>query len=381
MKKILFLINNLDKGGAEKILSNIANFISEDEYKVTVCYFGEKVDYDFSEKINLVKISKIKFNLFKSIKDYKKIINKHASDEPIVISHLNYANYFNIFLSFFIKYKAVIVMHYSLNYYLTTSLKNLYLFPFHFILQKLLFKKSYKAIAVSRAIQSSYKKFINLNSSLIYNPIYDKSLDAKNEFSPFNNNNKINILVVGSFINVKNHIELCKCINFKLKKFCEKNLLQFVFIGDGPLIKKIKDYAVLNKIDHLIIFMGLVDKIQNYYINSDFLISTSKLEGLPTVIIEALCYDKPVISTFQLSSLEILQNNIDNYDSLKHDVNNDIVTLDNGVLYKLGNISQLAKAIIYLVENKNIFKKNKQKRESVLGSFSIENSNQYKLIS
>ena len=50
-------------------------------------------------------------------------------------------------------------------------------------------------------------------------------------------------------------------------------------------------------------------------------------------------------------------------------------------MYKLGNISQLAKAIIYLVENKNIFKKNKQKRESVLGSFSIENSNQYKLIS
>lgn len=55
-----------------------------------------------------------------------------------------------------------------------------------------------------------------------------------------------------------------------------------------------------------IIYCGRVphSKISEYYKNSDLLISTSKIEGLPNVILEALKYKLPVVSTLFYKDLD-----------------------------------------------------------------------------
>ena len=377
MKKIIFLINNLDKGGAEKILSNIANYISKDDCKVTVCYFGNQIYYEFSDKINLIKISKIKFNIFKTIKELKKILNDHGSNNKTIISHLNYANYYNIILSFFTRHKPVVVLHSSLTYYIHSEKINKYLnYYIHYIIQKILYRFSFKSIAVSSDIQNFYQKTMNLNSKLIYNPTFDINFKYKSNFNPFIKK-KINIIIVGSLIQIKNHLELFDCIKNYLLDFCNANDVFFTIIGDGPLKNYLSKYVIKNNIDHLVGFIGIVDEISEYYYNCDLLVSTSKLEGLPTVIIEAITYQKPVISSFQQSSYEIMSKNLNNFynDSIK--IKTERLILNTGMMYELGNLRQLSECIIQSITNyKNMTIPN-DIRNKILSKFSTDNYKKY----
>ena len=125
----------------------------------------------------------------------------------------------------------------------------------------------------------------------------------------------------------------------------------FSIIGDGPLKNNLSNYTIKNKIDHLVGFTGIVDEISEYYHNCNLLVSTSKLEGLPTVIIEAITYQKPVISSFQQSSYEIMSENLDNFynDSKKIKVNK--LRLNTGMMYELGNKRQLSECLIECITN------------------------------
>ncbi len=378
MKKICFLINSLRKGGAEKILTNISNHAAQNKYNVTICIFQEGVHYDLNKNVNIVHI-KLFRNFFSILKKFKSLIKKNTNQE-IIISNLNFSNYLNIFLSFFIKHKPVVVLHFSLKYYFYSSKSNkMFMFPLHFTLQYILYRFAYKIIAVSDDIRDYYKENMNLNPILIYNPSFNLKNNFISKFNPLNKK-KINIIQVGSFINIKNHIELLKCLKLSLCEFCRHNDVSFTFIGSGPLKNKLRDFVIKNKIDDLVTFVGLVDDIGDFYYNSDFLISSSKLEGLPTVIIESLSYSKPVISTFQKSAYEIMSKNLNDYKKDKDNIKNNFLVLDTGIMYQQGNIEQLSNSIIYMIKNLKKSEISINKRNNVLSKFDINNFRKYEKI-
>ena len=185
MNNILFLINSLRKGGAEKILTNIANHAVQNKYNVTICILQEGIHYDLNKNINVVHIKFFR-NFFNILKMFKSLIKKNANKE-IIISNLNFSNYLNIFLSFFSRHKPVVVLHSSLKYYFYSSAINkILMFPLHFIIQSILYRFAYKIIAVSDDIRDYYKKNMNLNPLLIYNPSFNYEGNFKSQFNPFN---------------------------------------------------------------------------------------------------------------------------------------------------------------------------------------------------
>lgn len=104
---------------------------------------------------------------------------------------------------------------------------------------------------------------------------------------------------------------------------------KLVLVGDGPDREKLENLAKKLNLENDVIFLG---KKSNPYIwmkNSKAFILSSKYEGLPTVLIEALILDVPSISSNCLTGpVEILENG------------------KYGELFNIGNVKELEEKIL-----------------------------------
>jgi len=70
----------------------------------------------------------------------------------------------------------------------------------------------------------------------------------------------------------------------------------FVICGDGPELNKLKEMVEEQNIRNVML-KGYVKKLEAIYMSSDLLLLPSYREGFPNVILEAMSYKLPVIST------------------------------------------------------------------------------------
>lgn len=113
-----------------------------------------------------------------------------------------------------------------------------------------------------------------------------------------------------------------------------KSRYKLVFVGDGPDINDVKESISNNKDKQNIIFVGMQNNPFKWIRNATILVHSSKTEGLPTVLLEALACHTPVISTnCETGPTEIL------------DYGN------AGILVDVGNQKQMSYSIKCLLEN------------------------------
>ncbi len=72
--------------------------------------------------------------------------------------------------------------------------------------------------------------------------------------------------------------------------------LKVCFIGDGPLYVKMEKYARSSKMADQIIFLGILNNVNDYYQAFDCTALLSDYEGMPNVVLEAMAYGLPVIA-------------------------------------------------------------------------------------
>lgn len=138
---------------------------------------------------------------------------------------------------------------------------------------------------------------------------------------------KVIFVYGGFFIDRKNQQE---CIEGFLKSKSTSNSV-LLLLGDGKerkvLYSRYKDYPQ-------IIFAGQVDNIQNYLSASDVYISSSKSEGLPNGVLEAMACGLPLLLSDIPQHMEIFS------------INPSI-----GYSYQLGNIKDLSNKIDLILNN------------------------------
>ena len=114
---------------------------------------------------------------------------------------------------------------------------------------------------------------------------------------------------------------------------------KLVLVGDGPDREKLENLVKKLNLENDIIFLG---KKNNPYIwmkNSKAFILSSKYEGLPTVLIEALILDVPSISSNCLTGpVEILENG------------------KFGELFNIGNVKELEEKILIILNKREKIK-------------------------
>jgi glycosyltransferase involved in cell wall biosynthesis len=72
--------------------------------------------------------------------------------------------------------------------------------------------------------------------------------------------------------------------------------VRFLIVGDGPRRSELMRYASDNALDRTIFFLGERDDVPRLLANADVFWLTSKWEGLPNVVLEAMASGKPVIA-------------------------------------------------------------------------------------
>ena len=225
--------------------------------------------------------------------------------------------------------------------------------------EHIVFNKVNNIILVSNEARKDYSKkypkikekftvvptWVDLN---IFHPIDQNEIRAKNNFYI---QDKI-ILYVGRLDNTQKDLDLLVDTFAIVKKSISEAKL--LIIGDGPyrdeLQKKIRsmnlgDVILKGKVDH--------KNLPIYYNCSDVFLLTSRWEGLPIVVLEALACGVPVVSTEAGDVGKVVKNQL------------------NGFVIKNRNKAALAEKVIELINAKDRLKDNCLK---IIKDYTPENS-------
>lgn len=137
-----------------------------------------------------------------------------------------------------------------------------------------------------------------LNIHMLYNPIHmeDKPVD-KDKVSKLKAEYKDFVIMVARFAYPhKDQYTVVSAMKILHEKYgMEKHV---VFLGDGPEREKVEMYAEKIGMMKQCHFVGAHDDVQNYYSAAKMLVHSSvAFEGFALVLVEAMNFDLPVIST------------------------------------------------------------------------------------
>jgi len=160
-------------------------------------------------------------------------------------------------------------------------------------------------------------------------------LRKRNKFSQ----NDIIITIVGTVTERKGQLTLIKSAIELLKQNTHLNL-KFVLVGcrDNDYLKQIKQIIKKNNISSKVILVSETNNVFDYYCISDMFVCTSIIESFPRIILEAMAFELPIVSTNVFGIPEQIEDGV------------------HGILIEPNNSSILAKKIQYLLDNPKISK-------------------------
>jgi glycosyltransferase involved in cell wall biosynthesis len=132
---------------------------------------------------------------------------------------------------------------------------------------------------------------------IIPNPVDTGLILEKSEETaePFGRENHVvQIVVVGRFHKVKRFDMLAEAFAIAAR---ERPDIRLTLIGDGPEAGRIRGIVKRNSIEDRVTLTGFIENPYPYIRSADMLALTSSVEGLPNVILEAVCLGTPVLST------------------------------------------------------------------------------------
>ena len=156
-------------------------------------------------------------------------------------------------------------------------------------------------VSVSNDIRNDLNKYFKLSGSkfVVINNLVtfpkSSSLDS-NDFGDLDrikNFQGYKILSVGQMKEQKNHKLLIDAFKIVTKSY--KAIL--IIVGSGDMYKETKQYVEANNLFNQVLLPGHSSRITEYYKNADLFALSSKYEGFGNVLIEALHFGLPIVST------------------------------------------------------------------------------------
>lgn len=116
------------------------------------------------------------------------------------------------------------------------------------------------------------------------------------------------------------------------------NNIKLVLLGDGKLLNELMNYSKELNISNNVVFVGYSKETCSYYQLSDICVSSSRIEGLPFNIMEAMSVGLPIVAS-----------NVKGHEDL-------IVPNKNGFLFEYDNTNEFCKCIKLIYSNKDLQK-------------------------
>ncbi len=333
-KKLIIFMPSIEGGGVEKNLFIISNFLAS------------KLDNTL-----LITASRSFNSKFKNLK----IVNPKANVENNPSRRLKYFFCLIELIKILLKERNYLILAFQANLYCTLVCKY---FKTKIIIRsnsspsgwalnylrkkmfKYFLKLPDKIIVNSNEFKKEYKKIFNLNTVCIYNPLninfIKKNSKERIKYNFFKNYKKLKIIFIGRLVDQKDPITFVKALNIIKKKIKFKAII----IGRGIYYYNLKKFIYDNNMVSNVKFVGWQNNPYKFLRRSDLLVLTSKYEGLPNVLLEAISLKKFVISSnCKTGPKEILDNG------------------KGGDIFRTGDFEDLSRKIVYFDKNRIISKK------------------------
>ena len=292
MKRILFVIPTLTNGGAERVASIIANSLCEIfDVKFFLLEQNGNVAYEINSNIKVTsalmevpkrgnKLSTV-YNYFKQFSCQYRLLREEmdAFHPEFVVSFLPKAD------MLVYKLKRNFLFKWISSERNDPTVRN---FIERQVLQYI-YKKTDGFICQSSVVATYYQQRKVRNCVVIPNPVNDGI--SLNENVPYSNY----AIAVGRFNAQKNYELLIK--SFVRATLETKSDTRLIILGDGPLKQKCTDLVNQMGAKEKIMFLGRKTNVGDYLRKAKFFIMSSKYEGMPNALVEAMNAGLPVVCT------------------------------------------------------------------------------------
>lgn len=327
MKKVSFIISNLNQGGAQRVVATLANAWIQNKTQVSIIILDSSQlrHYDLDPKINVVALSlalktsssleALRSNIMRII-HLRSAINALSPD--IIVSFVDRTNVITLFSTIGLKVPVIVSERTDPRYHKIGVGWG--------VLRRLIYRRAWGLVVQTKSVANWAQEILaSKKIFVIENPLRD--LPVQSECST-----EKKILSVGRLSSEKGGKGLIEAFD-KSKLVDQGWKLQFV--GDGPMLDELKGLARKLKIQDSVFFVGRVLEPASYMKKADIFVLNSDYEGFPNALIEAMGMGMAVISSDCSSGPS------------------DIITSGyNGLLFPVGDVNSLSEKMGILASSK-----------------------------
>ncbi|GMN08303.1 glycosyltransferase family 4 protein [Croceitalea sp. MTPC5] len=301
--KILLVLPSLRAGGAERVISFVAQKLDRDMFEITLLVIGHNKDSSFTpESTNVVFLEKNRV-LFSFIPIFS-YLKKHNPD--IVLSTIGHVNTLMALQS--LLFKKIIFIGREVNVISVFSTIQ----PskkWYSIINTT--KYSYRLLDIILCQSKDMAQDLQLNFNIpikkiriINNPI-SSSFSSKSRYP---NNEIPKFITVGSLVERKGH----KRILDALSKY--DGPYQYTIIGDGDLSSEILHYADEKGMRSNINHIPFTKNVSNYLKTANVFLQGSFVEGFPNALLESCACGTPAVAFNAPGGInEIIENGVNGF--------------------------------------------------------------------
>lgn len=282
--KIIFLLPSLVAGGAERVMSFIAQNIDKEKFDATLLIAGDSID-------NVYDVSKVKvkyLNKKRILTALPSIILEIIKARPdIVVSSISHVNAAMSIISPLFVGTKFIGREATISSKRKNEKKSRKWSPFYLINNG--FKNLDKVICQSEDMSEDLINNFQVPRHkivIINNPI--SNLTSSKQLKPVLEVKKF--ITVGRLTEVKGHLRILNVLSNL------KNPFEYTIIGNGDLkdviFAKIKELNLTDSVNHV----PFTNQVNDYLAVSDLFLQGSYVEGFPNALLESCAVGTPVIA-------------------------------------------------------------------------------------
>lgn len=282
--KLLFYIDSIGFGGAERVISNLANQLQlKGHQSIVVTSFRSTSEYVLDEGVERISLNDtyisnfVKRNLLLSFR-LRKVLKRIRPDVGIVF----------LPQPIFRMAVASIGLNTKLLFSVRNDPKREYGSFLYKCLAKICFKKADGIVFQTKDAQRFFSRDIRNKSVIIFNQV-DEKFYQRSQYSP----KKSGIVATGRLASQKNHKILIDAYNLIKDQITE----DLVIYGEGPLRDELTTYIDDLKLNERVSLSGTIKDVEVKLPHYKVYVLSSDYEGLPNGLMEAMAMGMPCVST------------------------------------------------------------------------------------
>lgn len=326
--KITLIIHSLSSGGAERVMSILANYWAAKGWQITLLTFVDETEipfYELDSKVNYIPlgIAKTSSNLIMAIlnnwqfsqKLRRAIVN---SNPNLVISFMTNVNVTTLLATRGLNIPVVVSERTDPNKFPSSKI--------WISLRSLTYGLANVIVVQTNRALNYFRPQLQSKMAIIANPVI---IQAENYNYNLKSSSQSSIIAMGRLETQKGFDLLLEAFAQLKDDYPEWTL---TILGEGTLREELESQRERLKLGDRVYFPGRVKNPAEFLKQADIFVMSSRFEGFPNALCEAMACGLPVISTDCPSGpREIIRNHVD------------------GILVANENIAELKEAIESLI--------------------------------